>query len=90
MLNFRTALGLSLLSNLGLPEWVTRSESEYIHIAETLASDLPRLAGLRATLRARMQSSPLMDAPRFAENIEAAYRSIWRRWCAEQSPMRTD
>jgi len=23
-----------------------------------------------------------MDAPRFARNVEAAYRSMWRRWCA--------
>jgi len=31
-------------------------------------------------LRARMKNSPLMDAPRFARNIEEAYRSIWRAW----------
>ena len=37
------------------------------------------LGKLRATLRDRMRSSPLMDAPRFARNIEAAYRKMWRR-----------
>jgi predicted O-linked N-acetylglucosamine transferase (SPINDLY family) len=74
--------GLSQLSNLGLPELVARSESEYVTIAERLAADLPRLAELRATLRPRMQASPLMDASRFARNVEAAYRSMWERWCA--------
>jgi predicted O-linked N-acetylglucosamine transferase (SPINDLY family) len=29
-----------------------------------------------------MQASPLMDAPRFAQNVEAAYRSMWERWCS--------
>jgi hypothetical protein len=24
-----------------------------------------------------------MDAPRFARNMEAAYRRMWRRWCEE-------
>jgi protein O-GlcNAc transferase len=28
-----------------------------------------------------MKTSVLMDAPRFARSIEAAYRSMWRSWC---------
>jgi predicted O-linked N-acetylglucosamine transferase (SPINDLY family) len=47
-----------------------------------LAAYLPRLSDLRATLRNRLENSPLMDAPRFARNIEAAYRLMWQRWCA--------
>jgi predicted O-linked N-acetylglucosamine transferase (SPINDLY family) len=35
-------------------------------------------------MRQRMERSPLMDAPRFARNIEAAYRAMWRTWCAGQ------
>ena len=41
----------------------------------------PYLAELRATLRTRMKNSALMDAPRFARNVEDAYRSMWRAWC---------
>jgi protein O-GlcNAc transferase len=70
--------GLSILSNVGLPEQVARSDEEYVRIAAALATDLPRLAHLRSTLRQRMQASPLMDAPRFARNMEAAYRQMWR------------
>ena len=35
---------------------------QYVRIALELAGDLPRLSQLRATLRDRMQGSPLMDA----------------------------
>jgi len=82
--------GLSLLTNLGLPELVAHSETEYVNIAESLANDLPRLAQLRANLRNRMETSILMDAPRFARNIEAAYRSMWERWCANPSSLHRD
>jgi protein O-GlcNAc transferase len=79
--------GLSLLSSVGLAELAASSEENYVRIAVELAGDLPRLADLRATLRARMQTSPLMDAPRFARNVEAAYRSMWECWCTGESPI---
>jgi predicted O-linked N-acetylglucosamine transferase (SPINDLY family) len=76
--------GLSQLSNLGLPELAAFSENDYLQIATTLAQDLPRLRELRSTLRARMQSSLLMDAPRFTHGLEAAYRAMWRQWCSRR------
>jgi len=75
-------LGLSILKNLGLPELVASSEQEYIRIATELAHDAGRRRKMRSTLRDRMQASPLMDAPRFARNVEAAYRTMWREWCS--------
>jgi predicted O-linked N-acetylglucosamine transferase (SPINDLY family) len=82
----RTAVGrggVSILANVGLPELIAQTPQQYVQIATDLAGDLPRLAELRRTLRARMQASPLMDAPRFARNIEAAYRQMWRNWCRQ-------
>jgi predicted O-linked N-acetylglucosamine transferase (SPINDLY family) len=76
--------GLSILNNLGLPELVAFSEDEYVSIAVNLANDLPRLTELRRTLRSRMERSVLMDGPSFARQIEAAYRAMWREWCAKQ------
>ena len=77
--------GLSLLTNLGLPELVAHTDGEYIAIAESLAGDLPRLAELRRSLRNRMKHSVLMDAPRFARQVEQAYREMWQAWSHKQS-----
>lgn len=72
--------GLSQLMNLGLPELIASSPEQYVDIVAALAHDLPRLSELRATLRDRLRASPLMNAPRFARSMEAAYRQMWRRW----------
>jgi len=76
--------GLSQLTNMGLPELIAQTPEQYVQIAAESAGDLPRLAELRRTLRGRMQASPLMDGPRFARNIEAAYRQMWRNWCSRR------
>lgn len=74
--------GVSVLTNVGLPELIATSEDEYVRIAATLASDLPRLTSLRASMRSRMGNSPLMDAVAFARDIELAFRQMWRAWCS--------
>jgi predicted O-linked N-acetylglucosamine transferase (SPINDLY family) len=76
-------VGASLLSSVGLPDLIARDEDQYVAIATQLARDIPRLADLRGSLREQMKASPLMDAPRFARNVESAYRDVWRRWCAK-------
>ena len=81
----RTAVGrggVSILSNLGLPELIAQTPQQYIQIASDLAMDAARLGELRRTLRQRMRASPLMNAPRFARNVELAYRQMWRDWCS--------
>jgi predicted SAM-dependent methyltransferase len=79
--------GTSILSVLGLPELIAKSEDEYVDIAVSLAEDRERLARLRAELRQRLERSPLMDAERFARDLEAAYRGMWERWCEEQEQL---
>ena len=71
----------SILYNLGLSELVAYTPEEYVSIATDLAKDLEQLQLLRHQLRERMQQSALVDAPRFARNMECAYRTMWRRWC---------
>jgi protein O-GlcNAc transferase len=74
-------VGFSILANMGLADLVACDVDEYVRLAVDLANDRPRLSKLRAGMRERMQASPLMDAPRFARAVEAAYRQMWRRWC---------
>ena len=79
--------GASILQNVGLPELIAATPEEYIAIAVGLAQDPARRQELRSTLRGRMQASPLMDDRGYARSIEAAYRQMWRAWCArEHSP----
>ncbi len=75
-------LGSAILEGVGHPEWIARSEDEYIDIVVALASDLPKLATLRAGLRSQMQASAVMDEPGFARKLEAAYREMFSRWAA--------
>jgi predicted O-linked N-acetylglucosamine transferase (SPINDLY family) len=74
--------GFSQYSNLGLTELVAHDPKEFARIAVDLANDLPRLRELRSTLRDRMATSPLMDGKQFARDVEAAFRTMWRKWCA--------
>ena len=76
----------SVLRNVGLSELIAQTPDEYVQATVALAKDLPRLANLRSTLRDHMKQSPLVDAPRFARNIEAAYREMWRTWCRSNLP----
>jgi predicted O-linked N-acetylglucosamine transferase (SPINDLY family) len=77
--------GWSLLHNLGLTELVAHSDEQFVSQAVKLTGDLSRLAHLRATLRQRMEQSPLMDGPRFTRNVEAAYRRMWQAWCGSRN-----
>jgi predicted O-linked N-acetylglucosamine transferase (SPINDLY family) len=73
--------GVSVLSNLGLPELIARTSEEYVEIAIRWAEDRPALAALRAGLRQRLLDSPLMDAAGYAAAVEDAYRAMWEAWC---------
>jgi predicted O-linked N-acetylglucosamine transferase (SPINDLY family) len=75
-------MGLSALETIGLSERAADSLPRYIELATSLAADLPRLADLHRTLRPRMEASPMMDAAAYVADLEAAYRVMWRTWCA--------
>jgi predicted O-linked N-acetylglucosamine transferase (SPINDLY family) len=82
----RTAVGrggASILSNAGLTEFITRTPEQYVATAVAWGTDLPRLAQLRAELRQRVRTSPLIDGRQYAADVEAAFRRMWTTWCGE-------
>jgi predicted O-linked N-acetylglucosamine transferase (SPINDLY family) len=73
--------GLSILSNLSLPEFVATDRNQCIQTALELAADLPRLANFRANLRQHLRHSLLCDARQFTRDAESAFRLMWKDWC---------
>ena len=67
---------------MGCPELVATSIDLYVDAAIALAADRQRLATYRAELRPRMASSPLTNPALIAADIEAAFREMWRQFCA--------
>jgi len=74
--------GCSLLTALGLVDWIAQTPEDYVARALRLAAAREPLAALQGSLRARMAASALCDAPRFMRGFEAALRDIWREYCA--------
>ena len=75
-------VGASILTQVGLGACIAEDSASYVTLARDLATDPACLAGLRAGLRERIAASRLCDAPAFARDVEAAYRTMWRTWCA--------
>lgn len=73
-------LGSSILHGMARPQWIARSEQEYVEKALALARDLPGLTRIRAGLRAWMQDSPLMDEAGFARHVEDAFIKMFALW----------
>ena len=69
--------GASMLSCVGLEDWIADGEDEYVAKACRFASDIPGLAQLRATLRDRAIQSPLFDTRRFALNLQNCFEEMY-------------
>lgn len=77
-------MGESIQHAMDMKDWIAADKDDYVAKAIALAGDLPALAAVRSGLRERLLASPICDAPRFARNLEAAFRGMWREWCARQ------
>lgn len=74
----------SFLTVLGFEDdCVATTTEDYIDKAVALVTmKREKLAWMRQWSRARLCASPIMTG--YVEAVEAAYRSLWREWCAKQ------
>ena len=83
---FASRVAGSLLQTMGLFELMANDLEDYERKARELAEHPEMLAGLKAKVRERRQTSPLFDAARFARHLEAAYRAMWDRYARGDAP----
>jgi len=77
-------LSASILSTLGLTDWISESPEQYIEIAKQKAKNLTALADLRQQLRTILTTSIIGDNNAYVRAVEKEYRQLWREWCGNR------
>ena len=72
-------VGASLLTNIGLNQWIAESRSDYVGIAIQAAANIGGLAAVRSQLRNRLSDSSIFDVEGYAYRIERVYRTLYER-----------
>ena len=73
---FSSRMGASVLSTVGLEEFIASDNEDYVRIATSLAADHPRIRTIRLSLRDKVASSLLCNATEFTRDFEAALHQI--------------
>lgn len=77
----RSRQGVSLLHNLGLPEFVAETPEKLVELAAIWSEQRAGLSDLRGSLREMMKASPIVNAESFVQYLESAYRAAWQQNC---------
>ncbi|MEY9427820.1 putative O-linked N-acetylglucosamine transferase (SPINDLY family) [Bradyrhizobium ottawaense] len=73
----------SILTALGLPDWVTDSHEAYIEIATSRGSEISELDRLRRELPDKIRAAAASNPVAYGRAVDDAYRAMWRRYCSE-------
>ncbi len=67
----------SLMHQLGLSDWITKSKKQYILTAVFMANDMTKLSNLRQNLRFTAQNT-IFNAEKYVLELENALETVWR------------
>lgn len=73
----------AILRSVGLGDWTAESDEAYFSLAVLKAADMAGLVQLRRRIPALVAASPAGDPDVYTRHAEAAYRSMWERWCRQ-------
>ena len=73
-------VGVSLLSNVGVPDLIAQTKDELTDILVNLTENPDRLQKMRKSMRIRMSQSALTDAKQFTVDLEQCYKKIWKNY----------
>lgn len=74
----------SILQELRLDWLVTETPQAYEDLAVALATDPALARRANVELRHALKTAKIFEAGHYVGKVEAAYRDMWRRWCADQ------
>ena len=83
--SLQSRLSGAIISGIGLNDWVTENDEQYIRLAVERAADIEALASLRNNLRGIVVASAAGNPQAYTRAVEAAYKTMWRRWCNRAS-----
>lgn len=75
--------GLSLLSRVGLEEFVAQNQKEYLGKLNALINDRDKRIVLRSELRERLRQSSLCQSENYVKELERGYVNVWETWCEQ-------
>jgi predicted O-linked N-acetylglucosamine transferase (SPINDLY family) len=83
-------LSASIMTTLGLTDWIAETREQYIALAIQKAIDLQLLDALRQKLRGIFTSSVIGDQAAYARAVEQEYRQLWQEWCTSRQHARSN
>ena len=73
-------VGASILTHVGLEEFIATDIDEYINMAIKYANNMDSIKSIRAGLRHNMKNSDLCNADAFARDVEKALDEMWNQY----------
>ena len=84
---FSSRVSVVYPTTAGLKRLVNQGAESYVQAAFRLSEDLEALSQLRMSLRGNLRQRPTFQASWFVQNLETAYRHLWKQWCSKVTPV---